>query len=86
MTASTRAGGARAGSRTAPSPKVLAAPVATLAAEVAVRSPGTDTAIAVLDLKTGEYAAASDTERHVSASSPKAISVAATLDDWALQQ
>lgn len=51
-----------------------------LAAEVAARSPGTSAAIAVLDLKTGEYAAASDTERHVSASSPKAIWVAAALE------
>jgi beta-lactamase class A len=79
-------GGADAGSDArgdasvaAPVP-VLAAPVAMLAAEVAARSPGTDTAIAVLDLKTGEYAAASDAERHVSASSPKAIWVAAALD------
>ena len=71
---------AEAGSDAAPSPKVLAAPVAALAAEVAMRSPGTDTAIAVLDLKTGEYASANDAERHVSASSPKAIWVAAALD------
>lgn len=60
-------------------PKVLAAPVAQLAAEVAARSPGTSAAIAVLDLSTGEYAGASDEERHVSASSPKAIWVAAAL-------
>ena len=59
---------------------VLAAPVAMLAAEVAARSPGTEAAIAVLDLTTGEYAAASDAVRHVSASSPKAIWVAAALD------
>ena len=45
-----------------------------------MRSPGTQAAIAVLDFTTGEYAAASDTERHVSASSPKAIWVAAALD------
>jgi beta-lactamase class A len=61
-------------------PNVLAAPVATLAGELAARSPGTDAAIAVLDLKTGEYAASSDLVRHVSASSPKAIWVAAALD------
>jgi beta-lactamase class A len=60
-------------------PKVLAAPVAQLAAEVAARSPGTNVAIAVLDLATGEYAGASDEVRHVSASSPKAIWAAAGL-------
>lgn len=65
---------------TAPAPKVLAAPVATLASELAARSPGTEAAIAVLDLATGEYAGASDVVRHVSASSPKAIWVAAALD------
>jgi beta-lactamase class A len=64
----------------APPAPVLAAPVAILAGEVAARSPGTEAAIAVLDLKTGEYAAASDAVRHVSASSPKAIWVAAALD------
>lgn len=63
-----------------PPPKVLAGPVAMLAAEVSARSPGTNAAIAVLDLKTGEYASASGIERHVSASSPKAIWVAAALD------
>ncbi len=75
-------GGADAhGGDAAPPPApVLAAPVAMLAAEVAMRSPGTQAAIAVLDFTTGEYAAASDTERHVSASSPKAIWVAAALD------
>lgn len=64
----------------APAPKLLAAPVAMLAAEVAARTPGTGAAIAVLDLMTGEYAGANDVERHVSASSPKAIWVAAALD------
>jgi beta-lactamase class A len=73
-------GDAHADSSVAALVPVLAAPVAMLAAEVAVRSPGTNAAIAVLDLKTGEYAAASDTERHVSASSPKAIWVAAALE------
>ena len=63
-----------------PPAPVLAAPVAMLAAEVATRSPGTEVAIAVLDFQTGEYAAASDAVRHVSASSPKAIWVAAALD------
>jgi beta-lactamase class A len=67
------------GAPVVPPPKLLAAPVAALAAEVAARTPGTSAAIAVLDLKTGEYAGASDQERHVSASSPKAIWVAAGL-------
>lgn len=64
----------------APPPKVLAAPIAALAAEVAKRSPGTDVGLAALDLTTGEYAGANDTVRHVSASSPKAIWVAAAID------
>ncbi|HEY8074438.1 MAG TPA: serine hydrolase [Labilithrix sp.] len=63
-----------------PAPKVLAAPVAMLAAEVAARSPGTDAALAVLDLTSGEYASSNETVTHVSASSPKAIWVAAALD------
>lgn len=63
----------------APAPAVLAAPVAQLAAEVAKRTPRTNASIAVLDLQTGEYAGAADQERHVSASSPKAIWVAAGL-------
>jgi len=67
------------GSPEAAAPKALAAPIALLAAEVASRTPGTNMAIAVLDLSTGEYAGASDEERHVSASSPKAIWVAAAL-------
>lgn len=64
---------------TAP-PKVLAAPVAALVAEVATRSPGTEVGIAVLDLTTGEYAGGNDDVRHVSASSPKAVWAAAALD------
>lgn len=62
-----------------PPPKVLAAPVAALAAEVATRSPGTDVGLAVLDLTTGEYAGVNDTVLHVSASSPKAVWAAAAL-------
>jgi beta-lactamase class A len=69
-----------ADSSTPPPPKVLAAPVAALAAEVAMRSPGTEVGIAVLDLTTAEYAGQSDTVRHVSASSPKAVWAAAALD------
>lgn len=61
--------------------KVLAAPIAMLAAEVAVKSPGTQVSIAVHDLGTGEAAGHDDAERHVSASSPKAIWVAAALDE-----
>src|SRR5690606_14378922 len=41
---------------------------------------GTEVGLAVLDLSTGEYAGTNDEERHVSASSPKAIWVAAALD------
>jgi len=59
---------------------VLAGPVAALGEEVSKRSPGSDIAIAVLDLKTREYASVNDGERHVSASAPKAIWVAAALD------
>jgi len=64
----------------APAPKVLAMPVAALASEVAMRSPGTELGLAVRDLGTGEYAGANDSVRHVSASSPKAIWVAAAID------
>lgn len=64
----------------AAAPKVLAAPVAMLGAEAAVKSPGTQVSIAVVDLKTGETAGYDDEERHVSASSPKAIWVAAALE------
>lgn len=74
-------GGADAAKDAAPAPKILAAPVAAVAAEVATRSPGTDVGIAVVDLTTGEYAGAKDTERHVSASSPKVIWVAAAIDE-----
>ena len=57
----------------------LAVAVNALAAEAPQRSPGTDIAIAVQNLSTGEYAGAGDVERHVSASSAKAIWVAAAL-------
>jgi beta-lactamase class A len=68
------------GGKDAPPPsKVLAAPIAALAAEVASRSPGTEAGLAALDLDTGEYAGANDDVLHVSASSPKAIWVAAAL-------
>jgi len=60
---------------------VLDKPIAMLAAEVKAKSPGTDAAIAALDLTTGEYAGSNDTVTHVSASSPKAIWVAAALDN-----
>lgn len=73
-------GGAGDAVSEAASPNVLLAPVAMLAAEVATRSPGTEVAIAVADLKTGEVASHAAAERHVSASSPKAIWVAAALD------
>jgi beta-lactamase class A len=51
-----------------------------LAADVGARSPGTQLAIAVRDLTTGEYASTNDRVQHVSASSAKAIWVAAALD------
>jgi beta-lactamase class A len=59
---------------------VLAAPIAALAAEAEARSPGTEVGLAAIDLVTGEYAGANDEVMHVSASSPKAIWVAAALD------
>jgi beta-lactamase class A len=51
-----------------------------LAAEVSARSPGTEIALAVENLTTGEYQAVADDVRHVSASSPKLIWVAAALN------
>lgn len=57
----------------------LAETVAGLAAEAPARSPGTEPAIAVMDLTTDEYAGANDVERHVSASSAKVIWVAAAM-------
>jgi beta-lactamase class A len=70
---------ADAGVDAPPPPKLLAKPIADLAAEVATRSPGTEAGLAALDLTTGEYAGASDLERHVSASSPKVIWVTAAV-------
>jgi len=64
----------------APAPKVLEVPLLLLAGEVATKSPGTELGIAARDLTTGEYAGVHDTVRHVSASSPKAIWVAAAID------
>lgn len=71
--------GADAGPDAAPPPKVLAAPIAALAAEVGARTPGTDVGLAALDLTTGEYAGSNDLGRYVSASSPKAIWVTAAV-------
>lgn len=53
--------------------------VAQIAAEAGARSPGTDLAIAVMNLTTGEYAGANDDVRHVSASSAKVLWVAAAM-------
>jgi beta-lactamase class A len=53
--------------------------LAALAAEAPARSPGTDISIAVRNLTTDEYAGVNDEDRHVSASSAKAIWVAAAL-------
>jgi uncharacterized protein YgiM (DUF1202 family) len=57
----------------------LADAVAQIAAETPARSPGTDLAIAVLNLTTGEYAGSNDDERHVSASSAKVLWVTAAM-------
>lgn len=57
--------------------------VAALGVEASRRSPGTEIAIAVRNLTTGEYAGVNDVERHVSASSAKAIWVAAALSNGA---
>lgn len=53
--------------------------VAQIAAEAPSRSPGTDLAIAVQNLTTGEYAGSNDDVRHVSASSAKVLWVAAAM-------
>lgn len=58
----------------------LAPTLAALAADVATRSPGTDLAIAFVDLQTGTRAAIAGDSLHVSASSAKAWWVAAALD------
>jgi beta-lactamase class A len=53
--------------------------VDSLVQEAARLTPGTDVAIAVKDLRTGEYAGTRDTVPHVSASSAKVFWVAAAL-------
>jgi beta-lactamase class A len=67
----------------APAPPIavgsIADAVAQIAAEAPRRSPGTDLAIAVMNLTTGEYAGSNDHERHVSASSAKVLWVAAAM-------
>ena len=72
----TSQGDAGADSGTAP---VLAPVVAALANEVATRSPGTELGLAVYDFTTKEYAGVNDEVAHISASSAKAIWVAAAL-------
>lgn len=57
----------------------LADAVAQIASEAPQRSPGTELAIAVMNLTTGEYAGSSDDVRHVSASSAKVLWVAAAM-------
>lgn len=54
--------------------------VDTLGREASRRSPGTDLALAVMDLTTNEYAGWEDAVPHVSASSAKAIWVAAAVE------
>ncbi len=63
-----------------PSPPVIAPAIAALVNDLAVRSPGTELGIAVFDFVTKEYASSNEDIPHVSASSPKAIWVAAALD------
>jgi beta-lactamase class A len=65
----------------APAPAIgsLADAVALLAAEAPQRSPGTDFAIAVMNLTTGDYAGSNDDVRHVSASSAKVLWVTAAV-------
>ncbi|MCE9667123.1 class A beta-lactamase-related serine hydrolase [Myxococcus stipitatus] len=70
--------GPSASARTPPR-ETLQSVVDALVAEAARLTPGTDVAIAVRDLRTGEYAGASDTVPHVSASSAKVFWVAAAL-------
>ncbi|NMO14344.1 serine hydrolase [Pyxidicoccus fallax] len=53
--------------------------VDSLVEEAARITPGTDVAIAVKDLRTGEYAGSADTVPHISASSAKVFWVAAAL-------
>ncbi|HVH44577.1 MAG TPA: serine hydrolase [Labilithrix sp.] len=59
--------------------KVVAPVVAALASEVEERSPGTELGLAVYDFDTKEYAGTNDDDPHISASSAKAIWVAAAL-------
>ncbi len=57
-----------------------------LVQEAARLTPGTDVAIAVRDLRTGESASAAATEHHVSASSAKVLWVAAALKGAGLER
>lgn len=57
-----------------------------LMAEASLLTPGTDMAIAVRDLRTGEYAAAAASVHHISASSAKVLWVAAALKSVGLEQ
>lgn len=63
----------------APSRPTLQQAVSQLAAEAALLSPGSDVAIAVRNLRTGEYAGVADEVPHVSASAAKVLWVAAAL-------
>ncbi|MCP3102375.1 class A beta-lactamase-related serine hydrolase [Myxococcus sp. K15C18031901] len=76
------AGAALAGPPAASGPGArvsLQSVVDALMVEAARLTPGTDVAIAVRDLRTGEYAGASDAVPHVSASAAKVFWVAAAL-------
>ncbi len=63
----------------APPPSMLQATVDRLAAEAGWRTPGSQIAISVQDLATGEWVAVNGDVKHVAASSAKAIWVAASL-------
>jgi beta-lactamase class A len=60
-------------------PGTLLEAVTQLSSEAATLSPGTDVAIAVRNLSTGEYAGVGDEDPHVSASSAKLLWVAAAM-------
>ena len=72
-------GPADAGADSSAAAPVLAPVVAALANEVKTRSPSTELGLAVYDFTTKEYAGVDDEVAHISASSAKAIWVAAAL-------
>ncbi|RKH61339.1 serine hydrolase [Corallococcus llansteffanensis] len=71
---------------TGPPRDSLQAVVDSLAREAALLSPGTDLALAVVDLRTGESASFKGLEPHISASSAKVFWVAAALTRRELEE